>query len=65
MDDYAGAFAQNLVKSLDHLVESAWDLICADFLAGQDPVDLVPDSSSEQTLECGAEAIAQDFVEYE
>jgi hypothetical protein len=48
MDDYARALAENLLKSLDHFIESAWHVIFSDSFAFENPVDLVPNSLPQQ-----------------
>jgi hypothetical protein len=65
MDDHSRAFAENPLKNFDYSIEFTREVLFSDPFVFENPVDLIPDSSPEQTLECGAEAIAQDFVEYE
>ncbi len=58
MDDYPRAFAEDLEESLDHLIELARNLVFSDPFAFENPIDLAPDLSSEQTVQCTAEAVA-------
>ena len=63
--DYPGALAENLLENVDHLVELARDLVFSDSLARKNPVDLISDPSTQQTLQGCGETLAQNFLEYE
>jgi len=54
-----------LLKSLDYLIEFTGKIFFSDSFAFENAVDLVPDSSPEQTLQRCGKASVQDFMEHE
>jgi hypothetical protein len=48
LNDYARALAEELVKGFDYLIEPVWHLIFSDSSALENPIDFVPNSTSQQ-----------------